>query len=163
MAWRLLLSFRNKTILKDNGFIIMAHIAKRISLAAAFAALAASPCMAQVAYDNAATYSAGYGMNAGSANQPVNASLRDANGNLSVVNGQFTSSTMSQMTGVQNMSAMGNSSSGVGFASPTSTGTASAIGNSLNVVTVGNNNTVIVNSQQTNNGNQTATVDMNGH
>lgn len=141
----------------------MPRIAKRIFLATAFAALATSPCMAQVAYDNAATYSSGYGMNAGSANQPVNASLRDANGNLSVVNGQFTSSTMSQMTGVQNMSALGNSSSGVGFSGPTSTGTASAIGNSLNVVTVGNNNTVIVNSTQTNNGNQTATVDMNGH
>jgi holdfast attachment protein HfaA len=102
-------------------------------------------------------------MNAGSANQPVNASLRDANGNLTLVNGQFTSSTMSQMTGVQNMSALGNSGTGVGVGGGTTTGTASAIGNSLNVVTVGNNNTVVVNSTQTNNGNQTATVDLNGH
>jgi hypothetical protein len=31
------------------------------------------------------------------------------------------------------------------------------------VITTGSNNTVIVNSHQTNNGNQTATVSMNGH
>ena len=141
----------------------MSNKTKLLLIATLFAGALASPAMAQVAYDNAATYSSGYGMNAGSANQPVNASLRDANGNLSVVNGQFQTSTMSQMTGVQNMSALGNSSSGVGFGGGSSTGTASAIGNSLNVITTGSNNTVIVNSQQTNNGNQTATVSMNGH
>jgi holdfast attachment protein HfaA len=42
-------------------------------------------------------------------------------------------------------------------------GGATAIGNSLNVVTVGNNNTVVVNSTQTNNGNQSASVSLNGH
>ena len=141
----------------------MSNKTKLLLIATLFAGALASPAMAQVAYDNAATYSSGYGMNAGSANQPVNASLRDSNGNLSVVNGQFQTSTMSQMTGVQNMSALGNSSSGVGFGGGSSTGTASAIGNSLNVITTGSNNTVIVNSQQTNNGNQTATVSMNGH
>ena len=141
----------------------MSNKTKMIFAAAVFASFAASPAMAQVAYDNAGTYQSGYGMNAGTANQPVNASLRDGNGNLSVVNGQFTSSSMSKMTGVQNMSAMGNSGSGVGFGGGQTTGTASAIGNSLNVITTGNNNTVIVNSTQTNNGNQTATVDLNGH
>jgi holdfast attachment protein HfaA len=100
-------------------------------------------------------------MNAGSAQQPVNVSLRDGNGNLSVVNGQFTTSTMAHSTGVQNLSSLGQNA-GVGFGN-SSNGTASAIGNSLNVITTGSNNTVIVNSHQTNNGNQTATVDMNGH
>jgi len=33
----------------------------------------------------------------------------------------------------------------------------------LNVVTLGNNNTVVVNATQTNNGNQTATNTVNGH
>ena len=42
-------------------------------------------------------------------------------------------------------------------------GGATAIGNSLNVVTTGSNNTVIVNSTQTNNGDQTANVSINGH
>jgi len=131
-----------------------------IIIAAAIAAFA-TPCAAQVAaYSDASNYT-GYGVTASNYNQPVNASLRDGNGNLQVVNGQFQSSTMSQQSGVQNMNPLG-SSSGVGFGN-SSTGTASAIGNSLNVITAGSNNTVIVNSVQTNNGNQTATVNTNGH
>ena len=39
---------------------------------------------------------------------------------------------------------------------------ASAIGNNLSVVTEGNNNTVIVNSVQSNTGNVTATTNVNG-
>jgi holdfast attachment protein HfaA len=50
-------------------------------------------------------------------------------------------------------------SSGVGFGGSQAT----AIGNSLNVVTVGSGNTVVVNAHQENNGNQTATVSTNGH
>jgi holdfast attachment protein HfaA len=99
------------------------------------------------------SYSHPYGMAAGQENQPVNASLRDANGNLTVVNGQFTSSAMSQQSGTSTMS------SGVVFGGSQAT----AIGNSLNVVTVGSGNTVVVNAHQENNGNQTATVSTNGH
>jgi holdfast attachment protein HfaA len=99
------------------------------------------------------SYSHPYGMAAGQENQPVNASLRDANGNLTVVNGQFTSSAMSQQSGLSTMS------SGVGFGNAQAT----AVGNSLNVVTVGSGNTVVVNAHQENNGNQTATVSTNGH
>ena len=118
-------------------------------------------------YSSAASYNSPYGLSAGAENQTINPSLRDANGNLTLVNGQFTSSTVSQQTGVQSMgtissgslSSLGNSSSGTGAVSNGAT----AIGNSLNVVTVGNNNTVVVNSTQTNNGNQTASVSLNGH
>ena len=99
------------------------------------------------------SYSHPYGMTAGQENQPVNASLRDANGNLTVVNGQFTSSAMSQQSGLSTMS------SGVGFGNAQAT----AVGNSLNVVTVGSGNTVVVNAHQENTGNQTATVSTNGH
>ena len=135
---------------------------KMVCLAAVVSAFAATPSMAQVAgFNDAGSYNSGYGMSAGSAQQPVNASLRDSNGNLSVVNGQFQTSTMSQATGVQNLRNIGQSS-GVGFGN-SSNGTASAIGNSLNVITTGSFNTVIVNSNQTNNGNQTATVTTNGH
>jgi len=116
---------------------------------------------------NASDYNNPYGMTQAEANQPVNPDLRDANGNLTVVNGQFTSSAMSQQSGVQSMSVLGSAalgstlgggtiSTGAGFGGATTMGTATAIGNSLNVVTVGDNNTVVVNSQQTNNGNQTA-------
>jgi len=116
-------------------------------------------------YSNAASYNSPYGLSAGAENQTANPSLRDANGNLTVVDGQFTSSTFSKQTGVQSMgtissstlSSLGTSSSGAAY------GNATAIGNSLNVVTVGNNNTVIVSSTQTNNGNQSASVSLNGH
>ncbi len=106
-----------------------------------------------VDFSSDANYSHPYGMTAGQENQPVNSSLRDANGNLTVVNGQFTSSAMSQQSGLSTMS------SGVGMGGAQAT----AVGNSLNVITVGSGNTVIVNAHQENNGNQTATVNTNGH
>ena len=111
-------------------------------------------------YNTAASYNSGYGMTAGQENQAANPNLRDANGNLTLVNGQFTSSTFGQ-SGVQSASTLSSYASTTSSAG-TTTGTATAIGNSLNVVTVGNNNTVVVNSTQTNNGNQTATVTTNG-
>ncbi|HEX3432175.1 MAG TPA: holdfast anchoring protein HfaA [Rhizomicrobium sp.] len=138
-----------------------------------FLAIAASTAEAQVA-NGSANYNNPYGMSQAQENAPVDASLRDANGNLTVVNGVFTSSTMSQQTGVQQSSVLGAAAlgatlgngqtlSGAGFGAPTTLGQATAIGNSLNVVTVGEGNTVIVNAEQTNNGNVTASVTQNGH
>lgn len=133
---------------------------------------------AQGQVTSASDYNHPYGMTQAGENAPVDASLRDANGNLTIVNGQFTSSAMSQQTGLQAMGTLGTSSlaasntvvsgasvttTGAGFGGASTMGTASAIGNSLNVVTVGNNNTVVVNSQQTNTGNQTANVSLSGH
>jgi len=138
---------------------------KLISLAAALAALATVSSAQAGCYNSAASYNQGYGMAPGQENAPIDASLRDANGNLTIVNGQFTSSSMSQQSGVQQMSTIGGGMGSIGMVTnstsggtSTSTATASAIGNQLNVVTVGNDNTVVVNSTQTNNGNQTATV-----
>jgi holdfast attachment protein HfaA len=111
-------------------------------------------------YNSAASYNSGYGMSAGQENQAINPSLRDANGNLTIVNGQITSATFGQ-SGVQSASTLSSYASSTSGTS-TTTGTATAIGNSLNVVTVGSYNTVIVNSTQVNNGNQTATVTTNG-
>jgi holdfast attachment protein HfaA len=144
--------------------------------ACALATLLASGAQAQVA-TNSSSYNSPYGMTQAQENTTVDPSLRDANGNLTVVNGVFTSSSMSQQTGVQFSSGVGASalnaslgnaannalSTGAGVGGATTVGAATAIGNSLNVVTVGNDNTVIVNSTQTNNGNQTATVNVNGH
>jgi holdfast attachment protein HfaA len=132
---------------------------------------------AEAQITSASDYNHPYGMTQGDENAPVNASLRDSNGNLTLVNGQFTSSSMSQETGLQPMGALGMPSlaasntvvsgasvttTGAGAGGASMMGTASAVGNQLNVVTVGNNNTVVVNSKQTNNGNQTATVNLNG-
>lgn len=126
-------------------------------LAIASAAFAGSALAGN--YNNAASYNAGYGMSSGQENQAANPNLRDQNGNLTVVDGQFTSSTYSQSSGVQSASA--GYSGGVGNGGGTY-GTATAIGNSLNVVTVGSYNTVIVNSTQINTGNQSATANTNG-
>jgi holdfast attachment protein HfaA len=108
-------------------------------------------------YSNSTNYNNPIGMSSGQENSTVNSSLRDENGNLTVVNGEITSSTFSQMGGVQNASA---SVSGVG--STSMNGMATAIGNSLNVVTTGSNNIVIVSSTQVNNGDQTANTNLNG-
>ena len=147
--------------------------------ASAIAAMALSSVANAQQYDSASDYSHPYGMAANSTNAPVTGSLRYSNGNLELVNGQFLSSTMNQQSGVQNMNpltggSLGSSSmslgssqtgsiaTGGGVGSMTSTGTSTAIGNSLNVITTGNNDTVIVNSRQTNNGNQTAVATVGG-
>lgn len=110
-------------------------------------------------YSVASTYNAPYGMAAGQENQASTTSLRDSNGNLTAVNGQITSANFGT-----NMSASGaTSSSGAGTSGAGAAyGNATAIGNQLNVVTLGNNNTVVVNATQNNSGNQTATNTVNG-
>ncbi len=132
--------------------------------AIAVGAVLSPAAMAQVA--NSSSYNSPYGMTQSSENQSVNPSLRDSNGNLALVDGQFQSSAMSQQSGVQSMGVLGSGGSGTSLGSGAGFGpvtSASAIGNSLNVVTVGSNNTVIVDSTQTNNGNQTANVNGTGH
>ena len=98
----------------------------------------------------------GYG--AYSQNQASGYSMRDANGNLTMVNGQVTSSYYQQGSGAQ------YAGGGVGMGGASQTyGQASAIGNQLSVVVLGSHNTTIIDSQQINNGNQTATADVNRH
>jgi holdfast attachment protein HfaA len=124
----------------------------------AAAALAASLCGPAHAGDwsNSANYN---GFGAATQNTPSNFSLRDANGNLTLVNGQFVGSSFSSATGVGATNAMG----GVGMqAAGSVTGQATAIGNSLNVVVLGSHNTTVVDTTQINNGNQTATAQLNG-
>ena len=116
-------------------------------------------------FSNASTYNAPYGLQPGQENQAPNPSLRDANGNLTVVNGQFTSSNFGTAAGAAaSGSGVGMASSGAGMTGATRTmGAATAIGNQLNVVTLGSNNTVVVNATQNNSGNQTAVNTVNGH
>ena len=105
-------------------------------------------------WTNSALYN-GYG--ALSQNQASNYSLRDANGNLTVVNGQVTPSIFNQSSGAQ------YSGSGAGMNNPATYGQATAIGNNLSVTVIGSHNTTIIDSTQTNNGNQTANADINAH
>jgi holdfast attachment protein HfaA len=125
-------------------------------VALTFLALTASMASAQAGdWTSSAMYN-GYG--ATSQNAPSSYSMRDANGNLTMVNGQITSAQYSQGSGAQ------YAGGGVGMGGAGSAyGQATAIGNSLNVTVIGSHNTTIIDSSQINNGNQTATADLNQH
>ena len=115
-------------------------------------------------FSNASTYNAPFGLQPGQENQTAAPSLRDANGNLTVTNGQFATANFGATSGAGASASGASSAGGVGTSGAgTAFGNATAIGNQLNVVTLGNNNTVVVNATQTNTGNQTATNTVNGH
>lgn len=124
---------------------------------ALFSVLGATAAEAQT-WTNASNYN---GPGAATQNTPSNYQLRDPNGNLTLVNGQFQSAQNSSQTGTQFAGAtnggVGTSGAGAQY------GQASAIGNSLNVVVLGSHNTTVVDTTQVNNGNQTATVELNSH
>ena len=132
----------------------MTHSKKLIALA--LLALAAAPSAALAGdWTNASMYN-GYG--ASTQNTASGYSMRDANGNLTMVNGQVTSAQYSNNSGGQSAYA-----GGVGTGGADAYGQATAIGNSLNVTVVGSHNTTIIDSSQINTGNQTATAELNSH
>ncbi len=131
-----------------------ASLRLRIALiaCAALGVAAAPPALGQTMSSNSASYNAGWGRVAGQENQGANPQMRDANGNLLVIDGIIMNSSNSGLF------SGGASSSGSGaFA-----GGATAIGNSLSVVTQGDNNVVIIDSRQINNGVVTATSTTSG-
>ena len=101
-------------------------------------------------------YQSGYGASRYTTARSTTGSTRDSNGNRLVVNGLIQNGA----------SAYSSTTTGVGSGqtanSRTTLGSATAIGNSLNVVVQGNNNTVVVNSTQTNNGTVQAGAPLNG-
>lgn len=98
-------------------------------------------------------YDQPYGVGYGDENRPYQASTRDENGNRVIVNGRFVDSNYSSSSGVGGSLVQGQWGSSF---------SASAIGNSLNVVTTGSWNTVIIDSTQINNGDQEADIVING-
>ena len=130
----------------------MTHSRKLIALSL----LALSATAAQAGDWTTASMYNGYG--AASQNTASNYSMRDANGNLTLVNGQVTSAQYSANSGGQSAYA-----GGVGTGSAEAYGQATAIGNSLNVTVIGSPNTTIIDSTQINTGNQTATAVLNAH
>ena len=134
----------------------MSSVLSKTKIIVSLALLACTATAAQAGdWTNSSMYN-GYG--ATSQNSPSNYSMRDANGNLTMVNGQVTSSTYQSGSGAQ----YAGGGVGTGGAGPTY-GEASAIGNQLSVVVLGSHNTTIVDSSQINNGNQTATANVNRH
>jgi holdfast attachment protein HfaA len=135
----------------------MSKFKTRSALIALALAGFACPLVAQAqTWTNSGMYN-GYGAN--NMNSTSSYSMRDTNGNLTMVNGQLTPSIYSNASGSQ------FASSGVGTsgAAGEAYGQATAIGNSLNVTVIGTHNTTIIDNQQTNTGNQTATAAVNTH
>jgi holdfast attachment protein HfaA len=139
--------------------------------------MAASPIFglhgatAQTMSANSAAFNAGFGRTSGEENRPVNVQLTDGNGNTTLVNGLLQAnsagSIFNEVNGAVGGGAMASGGVSTGGAGDSFTGaggasSASAIGNSLNVIVQGDNNTVIVNANQTNNGAVTATTTTSG-
>jgi holdfast attachment protein HfaA len=114
------------------------------------AILAAAPAHAQSRAGYANEFSRPYGINPGDESRPYDARTRDLNGNRVIIDGRMvTGDDLSSLPlGLYN-----SSNTGMGFS-----GTGAAIGNQLNVNTSGSFNTVVVNSTQINNGNQTVNI-----
>ncbi len=136
------------------GHAAMLH-SKTILALMLLSAFAATAAQAQ-SWTSSSNYN-GYG--AGTQNTASNYQLRDPNGNLTLVNGQFQGSSYSSQSGTQ-MASVGGGGVGTSGAGA-QYGQASAIGNSLNVVVLGSHNTTVVDTTQVNNGNQTASVALN--
>ena len=117
--------------------------------AAASASASASAASSSSLYSNSASFNGGFGLGSGAENQAPTGQVRDANGNLTIVNGVMTGTSVSRQDGLNQ--------AGVGVGA-----SATAIGNALNVNVLGNWNTVIIDSTQTNNGDQNANVSLNG-
>ena len=126
---------------------------RSLKIAITGAALAAlfgiCPATAQSMSSNSASYNAGWGRASDQENRAVDPSTADINGNQVVINGQIMNGNS------QSVFANGaaSASAGVGAGS----GAATAIGNNLTVITQGDNNVVVIDSKQINNGTITAT------
>lgn len=119
---------------------------KRFLSLLAGAAMLATPAWADETGATASEFEMNYGFGYGAEDQPIEPGTRDANGNRVVINGRIGMEGSTLPGGLQ-------FDDDTGFI-----GAASAVGNQLNVVTNGSFNTVIIDSTQINNGNQTATV-----
>ena len=130
-------------------------------LAVLLALAAAGAAQAQSGSTTASSYTRGYNSGYSGMSTPVNASVRDANGNLTILDGVIQTGNDSSVFGKLNVSGALDQFSGAGGVSSstgTATGSAVAIGNNLVVTTTGSYNTVIVNATQTNTGTVTATT-----
>jgi len=130
-------------------------------LAVLLALAAASAACAQSGSTTASSYLKGSNSYS-SMSTPVVASVRDANGNLTVVDGVIQTGNDNSVFGKLSTSGALDQFSGAGGVSTSSTGsaagTATAIGNNLTVTVNGSYNTTIVNANQSNTGTVTATT-----
>ena len=132
------------------------NIASKIGTAgviALTAGLMAAPAASAQEAGFLAEFERPYGFAPGEESQPLDARTRDTAGNRVIVNGRILNDTSTLNGGLN--TGWGQTSGASGLL-----GNSSAIGNQLNVVTNGSFNTVIIDSTQINNGDQT--VYLNG-
>ncbi len=126
------------------------------ALAAATAVAAAGPAAAQAGRPAIANeFDRPYGMGYGQEILPYEARTRDVNGNRVILDGRIVvGDDLSTLpAGLYNMNGLMSGGTGLN-----GIGSGQAIGNQLNVITQGSWNTVVVNSTQINNGDQTVVV-----
>ncbi|MEO6341490.1 MAG: holdfast anchoring protein HfaA [Caulobacteraceae bacterium] len=124
-----------------------------LALGALLAAGLAGAADAQSMSSSSSRFNSGVSMSASELNSAVAVNTHDLTGNRVIVDGMI-------QDGSQN--SVFSRTTGVGSASAGTGGVATAIGNSLNVVTEGSHNTVIVNARQVNTGNIYAGTTLNG-
>ena len=136
-------------------------VAVGFAIVSSIIALLALPASAQTG--NTAAQVSGeferpFGFSYGQEQSTYDANTRDGNGNRIILDGRIMTgmdqSTLSTTTA--SAGAWAQASAGAGYGAGVAQGT--AVGNQLNVITQGNWNTVIVNSTQINNGNQTSVL-----
>jgi holdfast attachment protein HfaA len=138
----------------DDARPAPARLTRAAAVLAATALAAAGGAHAQSLSNNGGSFNAGYG-GSSALNQAIDVSTRDANQNTVFVNGVMQAPAGSIFARTSGFSQQG--STGVG-----GTGLATAIGNNLQVVVTGSYNVVTVDSTQTNNGDVSANVSLNG-
>lgn len=129
----------------------------RAFLLGGLVAAAAGAAQAQSLSTNSAEFNAGWGRTPGSENHMVDYLTRDANGNRVIIDGLILSGEDQSVYARSGGFGVASSYAGVG-----AVGGASAIGNNLTVITQGNNNTVIIDSTQINNGDVIANSNTSG-
>ncbi len=129
-----------------------------VALAAAMVVTSAGAARAQSGSSTLSGFSQGFNGGLSTIQGAVNVSTRDANGNLTIVDG------VTQIGSDQSMFAKAGSTTGASdaYSGAGAIGGATAIGNNLSVNVSGQYNTVIVNSSQTNTGSVSATTTLNG-
>ena len=117
---------------------------------AALTAIAVVPQAEAQAASTVSEFERPYGFGFGQESQPYSAASRDASGNRVIVNGLLEGGTG---LGSGLYTGWGQTEGAAGMI-----GTGTAVGNQLNVITTGNYNTVIIDSTQINNGDQTVVL-----
>ena len=113
---------------------------------AALTVIAVAPTANAQAASSTSEFERPYGYGYGQESQPFSAGSRDVHNNRVIVNGLIEGGTG---LGYSLNTGWGQTGGASGMI-----GTGTAVGNQLNVITNGNNNTVIIDSTQINNGDQ---------